>query len=89
MLETLLPLVWEKSLEIILTLLLKKFWKWVLSNNNLKSTNLKNQIVLLYLHFCLLKTPVKENLEFRMKNLELLPHRCRQSLRCRVSRSLK
>ncbi len=58
MLEILFSLLLEKSLEIVLTLLLEKFWKWILTNKNLKNLKFKNQIVLLYLHWILLKTPL-------------------------------
>ena len=58
MLETLFSMALEKSLEILIALLLEKFWKWILNNSNLTSTNFKNQIILLYLHWILHKTPL-------------------------------
>ncbi|BAY12670.1 hypothetical protein [Calothrix sp. NIES-2098] len=61
MLETLIPLVINKSVEIILGLLLEKFWAWVLKDNNYQRLNqfLKIQILTLYLDWVLLKTPIK------------------------------
>ncbi|OUL37760.1 hypothetical protein BV372_00770 [Nostoc sp. T09] len=61
MLETLIPLVLNKSVEIILGLLLEKFWAWVLKDNNCQRLNqfLKMQILALYLDWVLLKTPLK------------------------------
>lgn len=51
----------EKSGEIILGMLLDKFWKWVLSDRNLQrvSNFVKLQILILYLDWVLLKTPLK------------------------------
>lgn len=56
MLETII----NKSVEIILGLLLEKFWEWVLKRN-LKHLNvlLKKQILFIYFHLVLLKTPLK------------------------------
>jgi hypothetical protein len=61
MVENLVLLALEKSGEIVLGVLLKKFWKWVLSDRNLQraSSFLKMQILLLYLDWVLLKTPLK------------------------------
>ncbi|MDJ0676054.1 MAG: hypothetical protein QNJ36_11830 [Calothrix sp. MO_167.B42] len=56
MLETLFSMALEKSLEILLVLLLEKFWKWILNNSNLQNFNYKNQIILFYLHWLLYKT---------------------------------
>ena len=57
MLETII----NKSVEIILGLLLEKFWEWVLKERNLKRLNLllKKQILFIYFHWVLLKTPLK------------------------------
>lgn len=51
----------EKSGEIVLGVLLEKFWKWVLSDRNTKrlSRFMKLQILILYLDWVLLKTPLK------------------------------
>ncbi|MBD2197044.1 MULTISPECIES: hypothetical protein [Calothrix] len=61
MLETLIPLVINKSVEIILGLLLEKFWAWVLKDNNYQRLNqfLKMQVLALYLNWVLLKKPLK------------------------------
>jgi hypothetical protein len=61
MVENLVLLALEKSGEIVLGVLLEKFWKWVLSDRNLQraSSFLKMQILLLYLDWVLLKTPLK------------------------------
>jgi hypothetical protein len=61
MVENLVLLALEKSAEIVLGMLLEKFWKWVLSDRNLQraSSFLKMQILLLYLDWVLLKTPLK------------------------------
>ena len=61
MLETLIPLVVNKSIEVVVGILLEKFCKWVLSDVNLKNLNnfVKMQIVLLYLDWVLQKTPLK------------------------------
>ncbi|WP_315788810.1 hypothetical protein [Fischerella sp. JS2] len=60
MLETLIPLVVNKSVEVV-GILLEKFCKWVLSDTNTKSANnfLKMQILVLYLDWVLQKTPLK------------------------------
>lgn len=59
--ENLVFLALEKSGEIILGMLLDKFWKWVLSDRNLQrvSNFVKLQILILYLDWVLLKTPLK------------------------------
>ncbi|GAB1539954.1 hypothetical protein NUACC21_26230 [Scytonema sp. NUACC21] len=56
-----LEIIINKSVEIVLALLLKKVWGWVLSDRNFKSLHqsLKKQILLLYLHWVLLKAKVK------------------------------
>jgi hypothetical protein len=61
MVENLLVLALEKSAEIVLVLLVEKFWKWVLRDRNLQcaSNFLKMQILILYLDWVLLKTPLK------------------------------
>lgn len=61
MLEILIPLVVNKSFEIVVGILLEKFCKWVLSDANLNSLNkfLKIQILVLYLDWVLRKTPLK------------------------------
>ncbi|MBD2770778.1 hypothetical protein ICL16_01220 [Iningainema sp. BLCCT55] len=55
----------EKSAEIILELLLKKFWEWVLSDDNLKRlvTSFKLQILVLYLDWLLQKPHYRKNFE--------------------------
>ncbi|MEA5551868.1 hypothetical protein VB713_13025 [Anabaena cylindrica UHCC 0172] len=60
MLETLIPQLLNKSLEVILTLLLEKLWKWVLNDENSQNLNnyLKTQILVLYIDWVLLKTPL-------------------------------
>ena len=61
MVENLVLLALEKSGEIVLGMLLEKFWKWVLSDRNSKrlSRFMKMQILILYLDWVLLKTPLK------------------------------
>jgi hypothetical protein len=61
LINTILLLLLEKSGEIILELLLEKLWQWVLSERNLKHllNSLKLQILLLYLDWVLLKSPIK------------------------------
>ncbi len=61
MVENLVLLALEKSGEIILVMLLEKLWKWVVSERNLQcaSNLLKMQILILYLDWVLLKTPLK------------------------------
>ncbi len=61
MVENLVLLALEKSAEIVLGILLEKFWKWVLSDRTLQraSNFLKMQILILYLDWVLLKTPLK------------------------------
>ncbi|MBD2691480.1 hypothetical protein [Anabaena catenula] len=60
MLETLIPQLLNKSLEVILTLLLEKLWKWLLKDENSQNLNnyLKTQILVLYIDWILLKTPL-------------------------------
>jgi hypothetical protein len=47
--------------EIILGLLLEKFWAWVLKDKNFQrlKRSLKMQVLLLYLDWILVKTPLK------------------------------
>ncbi|NMF62438.1 hypothetical protein DP113_32545 [Brasilonema octagenarum UFV-E1] len=54
-----LEIIINKSVEILFGLLLEKFGEWLLNERNLKLLNhlLKKQILLLYLHWLLLKTP--------------------------------
>jgi hypothetical protein len=61
MVENLLVLALEKSAEIVLVLLIEKFWKWVLRDRNLQrvSNFVKLQILILYLDWVLLKTPLR------------------------------
>ncbi|MBE9200855.1 MULTISPECIES: hypothetical protein [unclassified Nodularia (in: cyanobacteria)] len=61
MLEILIPMVINKSVEVVVGILLAKFFKSVLSDANIKIANnfLKMQIVLLYLDWVLLKTPLE------------------------------
>jgi len=61
MVENLVLLALEKSGEIVLGMLVKKFWAWVLSDRNTKrlSRFMKLQILILYLDWVLLKTPLK------------------------------
>jgi hypothetical protein len=61
MVENLVLLALEKSAEIVLGILLEKFWKWVLSDRKLQrvSNFVKLQILILYLDWVLLKTPLK------------------------------
>ena len=61
MLETLIPLVINKSIEVILKLLLEKIWAWLLTDKNFQRLNhfLKMQIFVLYLDLILLKTSLK------------------------------
>lgn len=61
MLETLIPLVVNKSVEVFIGILLEKFCKWLLSDANIKSANnfWKMQILVLYLDWVLQKTPLK------------------------------
>ncbi|MBD1938226.1 hypothetical protein [Microcoleus sp. FACHB-68] len=61
MVENLVLLALEKSTDIVLGIRLKKFWESVLSDSNIKraSNLLKMQILMLYLDWVLLKTPVK------------------------------
>lgn len=61
MVESLVYLTLRKSAEIVFGLLLKKLWEWVLSDRNLKhsSNYLKMQLLILYLDWVLLKTPLK------------------------------
>ncbi|WP_341527100.1 hypothetical protein WKK05_32010 [Nostoc sp. UHCC 0302] len=61
MLETLIPLVINKSVEVVIGILLEKFCKWVLSDANIKNADnfLKMQILVLYLDWVLRKTTLK------------------------------
>ena len=61
MLETLISLIVNKSVEVVVGILLEKFSKGVLSDTNIKSANnfLKMQILVLYLDWILLKTSLK------------------------------
>ncbi len=61
MLETLIPLVINKSIEVILKLLLEKIWAWLLTDKSFQRLNyfLKMQIFVLYLDWILLKTSLK------------------------------
>jgi hypothetical protein len=61
MVENLLVLALEKSAEIVLVLLIEKFWAWVLRDRKLQraSNFLKMQILILYIDWVLLKTPIK------------------------------
>lgn len=71
MVENLVILALEKSIGIVLSILLKKFWEWVLNDSNIKraSNLLKMQILILYLDWVLLKTPLKELPEREKENL--------------------
>ncbi|MEH2333720.1 hypothetical protein [Nostoc sp.] len=61
MLEALIPLVINKSVEVILKLLLEKIWAWLLRDKSFQRLNhfLKMQILVLYLDWILLKTSLK------------------------------
>ena len=61
MVESFVYLTLRKSAEVVLGLLLKKFWEWALSDRNLKrsSNYLKMRLLILYLDWVLLKTPLK------------------------------
>jgi hypothetical protein len=61
LINAILLLLLEKSGEIVLTLLLERLWKWVLSDRNLKQllNSLKLSILVLYLDWVLLKSPIK------------------------------
>ncbi len=61
LINAILLLLLEKSGEIVLTLLLERLWKWVLSDRNLKQllNSLKLSILVLYLDWVLLKSPMK------------------------------
>ncbi|AVH70300.1 hypothetical protein [Nostoc sp. 'Lobaria pulmonaria (5183) cyanobiont'] len=61
MLETLISLVINKSIEVILKLLLEKVWVWLLTDKSFQRLNhfLKMQIFVLYLDWILLKTSLK------------------------------
>jgi hypothetical protein len=61
MVENLVLLGLEKSAEIVLVLLVEKFWQWALSDRNLQrvSNFVKLQILILCLDWVLLKTPLK------------------------------
>jgi hypothetical protein len=60
MLETLIPQILNKSLEVILTLLLEKLLTWLLKDKNCQRLNqfIKIQILVIYLDWVLLKTPL-------------------------------
>ncbi|MBD2667467.1 hypothetical protein B6N60_02327 [Richelia sinica FACHB-800] len=60
MLETLIPQLLEKSIEVILTLLLEKLLTWLLKDENIQRLNyfVKMQMLVLYLDWVLLKTPL-------------------------------
>ncbi|HBL10279.1 MAG TPA: hypothetical protein DD379_02500 [Cyanobacteria bacterium UBA11162] len=74
MVENLVILALQKSAEIILLLLVEKLWAWVLSDRNTKrlSNYLKMQILLLYLDWVLLKTPLKSLPDLKLA-LTVLP----------------
>lgn len=61
MVENLVLLALEKSAEILVGVLLEKLWKSVLSDRNLQrvSNFVKLHILILYLDWVLLKTPLK------------------------------
>lgn len=61
MLEILITLIIKKSIEVILVLLLKKIWAWLLRDESFQCLNhfLKMQILILYLDWILLKTSLK------------------------------
>jgi hypothetical protein len=61
MVENLLVLALEKSAEIVLVLLVEKFWAWVLRDRNVQRASyfLKMQIIILYLDWVLLRTPLQ------------------------------
>ncbi len=68
--ENLVFLALEKSGEILLGMLLEKLWKWVVSDRNLQraSNFLKMQVLILYLDWILLKTPLKSLPDRREEN---------------------
>jgi hypothetical protein len=57
MLEILITLILKKSIEVILVLLLKKIWAWLLRDES--NHFLKMQILIVYLDWILLKTSLK------------------------------
>lgn len=61
MLEILITLIFKKSIEVILVLLLKKIWAWLLRDESFQCLKhfLKMQILILYLDWILLKTSLK------------------------------
>lgn len=61
MVESFVYLTLQKSAEVVLGLLLKKLWEWALSDRNLRcsSNYLKMQLLILYLDWVLMKTPLK------------------------------
>ena len=61
MLETLITVVLEKSAEIIFTLLLEKFYKWILTDKNIKHSSkyIKTKILAIYLQWIFLKSSPK------------------------------
>ena len=68
--ENLVFLALEKSGEILLGMVLEKLWKWVLSDRNLQGASnfLKMQVLILYLDWILLKTPLKSFLDLPEEN---------------------
>ncbi|GAB1539952.1 hypothetical protein NUACC21_26210 [Scytonema sp. NUACC21] len=50
-----------RAIEVVLALLLKQVWEWVLSDRNFTFWHyiLKKQILLLYLHWVLLTTKLR------------------------------
>jgi hypothetical protein len=61
MLEILITLILKKSVEVILVLLLKKIWAWLLRDESFQRPNhfLQMQILAFYLDRILLKTSLK------------------------------
>jgi hypothetical protein len=56
-----LEMLLNKSLEVILTVLLEKLFTWLLKDENCQRLNqfIKIQILVIYLDWVLLKTPLK------------------------------
>lgn len=56
-----LEMLLDKSLEVILTVLLEKLFTWLLKDENCQRLNqfIKIQILVIYLDWVLLKTPLK------------------------------
>ena len=71
MVENFFLLAARKSGEIVLGLLLKKFWEWVLSDRHYQRANtfLKMQILIFYFDFVLLRTPIKSLPEEQEKHI--------------------